>query len=166
MLTSSQVTTGNLNLAVRRNRTRFPADFMFQLTKDENASLVLQSAIAKRGRGGRQTPPHAFTELGVAMLSSVLNSERAVQINILIMRAFVRLRTKFPCLLSRNIRQDSSPDTAGDTPPHGKFPREPQSYLLLDTNPVYVDRSPPVDFGRVLPFAPKAHRSAPATHAC
>jgi hypothetical protein len=85
-----QVTTGNLNLAVKRNR--FPADFMFQLTKDENA-LVLQSAIAKKGRGGRQTLPYAFTELGVAMLSSVLNTERAVQINILIMRAFVRLRT-------------------------------------------------------------------------
>jgi hypothetical protein len=65
---------------------------MFQLTKDENA-LVLQSAIAKKGRGGRQTLPYAFTELGVAMLSSVLNTERAVQINILIMRAFVRLRT-------------------------------------------------------------------------
>jgi len=93
-----QVTTGNLNLVVKRNRIRFPADFMFQLTKDESASLVLQSAIAKRGRGGRQTPPYAFTELGVAMLSSVLNSERAVQINILIMRAFVRLRT----LLSAN----------------------------------------------------------------
>jgi hypothetical protein len=93
-----QVTTGNLNLAVKRNRSRFPADFMFQLTKEEHASLVLQSAIAKRGRGGRQTLPYAFTELGVAMLSSVLNSERAVQINILIMRAFVRLRT----LLSTN----------------------------------------------------------------
>jgi hypothetical protein len=88
-----QVTTGNLNLAVKRNRTRFPADFMFQLTKEEGASLLLQSAIAKKGRGGRQTAPYAFTELGVAMLSSVLNSERAVQINILIMRAFVRLRT-------------------------------------------------------------------------
>jgi ORF6N domain len=88
-----RVTTGNLNLAVRRNQPRFPTDFMFQLTKEEGASLLLQSAIAKKGRGGRQTPPYVFTELGVAMLSSVLNSERAVQINILIMRAFVRLRT-------------------------------------------------------------------------
>ena len=93
-----QVTTGNLNLAVKRNRSRFPADFMLQLTKDENASLLLQVARAKGSRGGRRTPPYAFTELGVAMLSSVLNSERAVQINILIMRAFVRLRT----LLSTN----------------------------------------------------------------
>ena len=88
-----QVTTGNLNLAVKRNLHRFPTDFMFQLTKEEGASLLLQAARAKSGRGGRRTPPYAFTELGVAMLSSVLNSERAVQINILIMRAFVRLRT-------------------------------------------------------------------------
>jgi hypothetical protein len=85
------VTTGNLNLAVRRNKTRFPEDFMFALTSDEAAGLLLQFARAN-GRGGRRTPPYAFTELGVAMLSSVLNSERAVQANIAIMRAFVRLR--------------------------------------------------------------------------
>jgi len=87
-----QVTTGNLNLAVRRNLNRFPEDFMFQVSKEETESLLLQIARAKKGRGGRQTPPYAFTELGVAMLSSVLNSERAVQMNIVIMRAFVRLR--------------------------------------------------------------------------
>lgn len=87
-----QVTTGNLNLAVRRNQSRFPRDFMFVLTGDEAAGLVLQNAISKGGRGGRRTPPFAFTELGVAMLASVLNSERAVQMNIVIMRAFVRLR--------------------------------------------------------------------------
>ena len=78
--------------SVRRNGKRFPPDFMFQLTKDEAESLLLQTARAKTGRGGRQTPPYAFTEHGVAMLSSVLNSERAVQMNILIIRAFVRLR--------------------------------------------------------------------------
>jgi hypothetical protein len=87
-----QVTTGNLNLAVRRNERRFPADFMFKISSAEADSLVLQNARAKTGRGGRRTPPFAFTELGVAMLSSVLNSERAVQMNIVIMRAFVRLR--------------------------------------------------------------------------
>jgi hypothetical protein len=87
-----QVTTGNLNLAVKRNLARFPGDFMFQLTKEEGNSLLLQSERAKKGSGGRRTLPYAFTELGVAMLSSVLNSERAVQINILIMRAFVKLR--------------------------------------------------------------------------
>lgn len=87
-----QVTTGNLNLAVRRNIERFPEDFMFQLTKEETTSLLLQFARAKTGPGGRQTPPYAFTEQGVAMLSSVLNSTRAVQVNIAIMRAFVKLR--------------------------------------------------------------------------
>ncbi len=86
------VTTGNLNLAVRRNAKRFPQDFMFQLNAKETQSLLLQNARAK-GRGGRRTPPYAFTEQGVAMLSSVLNSERAIEVNIAIMRAFVRLRT-------------------------------------------------------------------------
>jgi hypothetical protein len=85
------VTTGNLNLAVRRNPKRFPADFMFQLTAEETRSLLLQNARAK-GRGGRRTPPYAFTEQGVSMLSSVLNSERAIEVNVAIMRAFVRLR--------------------------------------------------------------------------
>jgi hypothetical protein len=85
------VTTGNLNLAVRRNRLRFPEDFMFQLNTRAAKSLLLQSARAK-GRGGRRTPPHAFTEQGVAMLSSVLKSQRAVLVNIVIMRAFVKLR--------------------------------------------------------------------------
>ena len=74
-----RVTTGNLNLAVRRNEKRFPEEFMFQLTKKEMESLLLQTAISK-GRGGRRTPPYVFTEHGVAMLSSVLNSERAVEV--------------------------------------------------------------------------------------
>jgi ORF6N domain len=85
------VTTGNLNLAVRRNQKRFPEDFMFQLSREETQSLLLQNARAK-GRGGRRTPPFAFTEQGVSMLSSVLNSERAIEVNIAIMRAFVHLR--------------------------------------------------------------------------
>lgn len=87
-----QVTTGNLNLAVRRNSSRYPPDFMFQLTKEEADSLRLQIAISKNGRGGRRTPPYVFTEHGVAMLSSVLNSGRAVQMSILIIRAFVKMR--------------------------------------------------------------------------
>jgi ORF6N domain len=65
-----RVKTGNLNLAVRRNSDRFPDDFMFQLTKDEAGALLLQIARAKAGRGGRTTPPYAFTEHGVAMLSA------------------------------------------------------------------------------------------------
>src|SRR6266568_2909083 len=85
------VSTGNLNKAVRRNRDRFPADFMFQLSAEEAKSLIFQFGISK-GRGGRRHFPYAFTEQGVAMLSSVLNSERAVKVNIAIMRAFVKLR--------------------------------------------------------------------------
>jgi hypothetical protein len=87
-----QVATKNLNLAVRRNPDRFPEDFMFQLTKEEAESLRLQFATSNAGRGGRRYLPYAFTEHGVAMLSSVLGSKRAVQMNITIIRAFVRLR--------------------------------------------------------------------------
>jgi len=85
------VTTGNLNKAMRRNRERFPLDFMFQLTALEAESLIFQFGRAK-GRGGRRHRFYAFTEQGVAMLSSVLNSPRAVKVNIAIMRAFVKLR--------------------------------------------------------------------------
>ncbi|MBC8310608.1 MAG: ORF6N domain-containing protein [Phycisphaerales bacterium] len=78
---------------VKRNPSRFPNDFMFQVTNEEWNSLKSQFVISKRtGRGGRRTPPYAFTELGVAMLSSVLRSAGAVEVNIEIMRAFVRLR--------------------------------------------------------------------------
>jgi hypothetical protein len=86
------VPTFRLNEAVKRNRKRFPADFMFQLSKKEAESLTSQFAISKKGRGGRRTMPYVFTEQGVAMLSSVLNSEQAIQVNIVIMRAFVKLR--------------------------------------------------------------------------
>ena len=85
------VTTGNLNKAVNRNRHRFPSDFMFQLTAEEAKRLIFQFGISK-SRGGRRHMPYAFTEQGVAMLSSVLNSERAVKVNIAIMRAFVNMR--------------------------------------------------------------------------
>lgn len=86
------VPTRRLNEQVRRNIRRFPSDLMFQLTREEAESLRSQFAISKGGRGGRRYAPLAFTEQGVAMLSSVLNSERAIQVNIEIMRAFVRLR--------------------------------------------------------------------------
>jgi hypothetical protein len=88
-----QVATFNLNKAVKRNIDRFPQDFMFQLTKQEADSLRFQIGMSKtEGRGGRRYLPYVFTEHGVAMLSTVLNSERAVKVNIEIMRAFVRLR--------------------------------------------------------------------------
>jgi hypothetical protein len=86
------VATKSLNLAVKRNADRFPEDFAFQLNGDEVAGLRFQFETTKRGRGGRRYRPYAFTEQGVAMLSSVLRSPRAVQVNIAIMRAFVRLR--------------------------------------------------------------------------
>jgi phage regulator Rha-like protein len=86
------VATGNLNLAVRRNAGRFPEDFVFQLTPEEFENLRLQFATSSSGYGGRRYLPYAFTEHGVAMLSSVLNSERAMQMNILIIRTFVKLR--------------------------------------------------------------------------
>ncbi len=85
------VKTKVLNQAVRRNKERFPKDFMFRLTEEELEILRSQS-VTSRSWGGRRYPPLAFTEQGVAMLSSVLRSTRAIHVNIAIMRAFVRLR--------------------------------------------------------------------------
>jgi len=85
------VETFNLNKAVKRNLDRFPNDFMFQLTNEEVRTLTFQIGISNKGRGGRRTLPYVFTEQGVAMLSTVLNSERAIKVNIIIMRAFVKL---------------------------------------------------------------------------
>jgi len=86
------VETKALNQAVRRNLARFPGDFMFQLTMDEVDRLRSQSVTSKGARGGARYLPLVFTEQGVAMLSSVLKSERAIQVNIAVIRAFVRLR--------------------------------------------------------------------------
>jgi hypothetical protein len=87
-----EVETRRLNEAVRRNRDRFPEDFMFQLSREEDESLRSQIATSNEGRGGRRYRPYAFTEQGIAMLSTVLRSKRAIQVNIAIMRTFVRLR--------------------------------------------------------------------------
>ncbi len=91
------IETFNLNKAVKRNIDRFPADFMFQLTRDELNNLKFHFGISnnlkgKSRRGGTRKLPYAFTEQGVAMLSSVLHSKKAIQVNLLIIRAFVRLR--------------------------------------------------------------------------
>ncbi len=86
------VPTKALVQAVKRNLARFPDDFMFQLSMEEFAALRSQTVTSKPGRGGRRTPPYAFTEQGVAMLSSVLGSQRAIAVNIEIMRMFVRVR--------------------------------------------------------------------------
>ncbi len=84
------VTTGNLNKAVKRNFKRFPEDFMFQLTKPEFENLLFQSGISSWG--GTRSLPNVFTEQGVAMLSGVLSSDRAIQVNIQIMRMFTKIR--------------------------------------------------------------------------
>jgi hypothetical protein len=87
------IETGALVRAVKRNKERFPEDFMFQLTKTEyEIYMKCQTGISKNGRGGRRYLPYVFTEQGVAMLSSVLRSNRAVEVNIAIMRTFVKLR--------------------------------------------------------------------------
>jgi hypothetical protein len=84
-----QVETKALNRAVQRNLDRFPEDFMFQLTPEEAESLRLQIGTSKAGRGGRRYLPYVFAEHGVAMLSAVLNSQRAVQMSILIVQEAV-----------------------------------------------------------------------------
>src|SRR5204863_2074404 len=77
---------------VRRNRQRFPTDFLFELTAEEFSSLMLQNATSKRGRGGRRKLPLAFTEHGAIMAATTLNSPRAVEMSVYVVRAFVKLR--------------------------------------------------------------------------
>ena len=86
------VTTARLNQQIRRNLDRFPADFMFQLTKEEYQILMLQIATSKRGSGGRRKLPLVFTEHGAIMAANVLNSDRAVRTSVEVVRAFVHLR--------------------------------------------------------------------------
>src|SRR3989338_6564096 len=86
------VETRALIQAVKRNLRRFPVDFMFRILPEERDSLTSQIVMSNKGRGGRRHQPYVFTQEGVAMLSSVLNSDRAVQVNIQIMRVFVKLR--------------------------------------------------------------------------
>jgi phage regulator Rha-like protein len=81
-----------LNQQVNRNRERFPSDFMFQLKPREFANLRLQIATSRKGHGGRRSLPYAFTEHGAIMAATVLNSERAVEMSVYVVRAFVRLR--------------------------------------------------------------------------
>ena len=86
------ILTKNFNKAVKRNINRFPVDFMFQLSKDECENLRFQIGTTSLEYGGRRYLPYAFTEHGVAMLSSVLNSQRAIEMNIFIIRAFIKMR--------------------------------------------------------------------------
>ena len=86
------VTTARLNEQVRRNLDRFPKDFMFQVTKAEDQDLKSQIATSRKGHGGRRKLPYAFTEHGAIMLASVLKSKTAIEMSIIVVRAFVRLR--------------------------------------------------------------------------
>ena len=86
------VPTFRFNEAVKRNRRRFPEDFLFQLTAEEHAALTSQTAISKRGRGGRRTRPYAFTEHGALQVANILNNARAEAMSIYVIRAFVRMR--------------------------------------------------------------------------
>jgi len=86
------VPTYRFNEAVKRNRRRFPADFMFQLTADEAAGLTSQFAMSNAGRGGRRTLPYAFTEHGAVMAANILRSDRAVRMSVFVVRAFVKMR--------------------------------------------------------------------------
>ncbi len=95
------VTTGNLNKSVKRNIKRFPEDFLFQLSEEEFKILLFQIGIASWG--GTRNRPYAFTEQGVAMLSGILNSDRAIRVNIQIMRIFTRIRQIFTDTLSLKL---------------------------------------------------------------
>jgi phage regulator Rha-like protein len=86
------VSTTRLNEQINRNKRRFPADFVFRLTKEEWDSLMSQFAISKTGRGGRRKLPYVFTEHGAIMVANVLSSERAVEVSVRVVRAFVKLR--------------------------------------------------------------------------
>src|SRR4030042_6297478 len=86
------VPTFRFNEAVKRNRNRFPEDFMFQLTGDEAACLTSQIAMSKSRRGGRRTLPYAFTEHGTVMAANILRSPKAIQMSVFVVRAFIRMR--------------------------------------------------------------------------
>ncbi len=132
------VSTKSLNLATRRNKERFPEDFMFQLSIKETENLRFQfetSSLAKN-YGGRRYLPYVFTQEGVAMLSGVLRSERAVQVNIIIMRAFVRLRE----LLSSH-KELATKLEALEQKYDKKFSVVFEAIKLLMTEPVASDKS-------------------------
>jgi hypothetical protein len=148
-----EVPTGQLNRAVKRNLSRFPSDFMFRLNRNEARILKCQIGISRWG--GRRGYPYVFTEQGVAMLSSVLGSPRAVKVNIAIMRAFVRLRetldshrelaNKFAELRQRVGRHDEEIAAIIDAirqlmAPPAK-PRREIGFHVRETRPRYRTRS-------------------------
>ncbi|MEK6337706.1 MAG: ORF6N domain-containing protein [Acidobacteriota bacterium] len=133
------VTTARLNQQVTRNIERFPADFMFELSKEEFKSLMLQIATSKKGRGGRRKLPRVFTEHGAIMAANVLNSERAVQASVQVVRAFVRLRQ----MLTSNSALARKLDEL-----EGKYDR--QFRVVFDA--IRQLMSPPVTVGKQIGF--------------
>lgn len=136
------VSTKVLNQAVKRNMDRFPEDFMFRLTPDEESSLRSQFVTSKPGRGGRRYASFAFTEQGVAMLSGVLTSPTAIAVNIQIMRVFVKMRrmiSEYKELLEKIESIEADQITQDD--------RITEIYNIIKSllEPVYRDR-PPVGF--------------------
>ena len=123
------VTTKRFNEQVRRNRERFPADFMFQLTAEEAEALRSQIATSKTvGRGGRRYFPYAFTGHGAIMAATVLNSPRAVEMSVYVVRAFVNLQSSWSrtrnspavSMSSRHASRRSSPPTTRPSPPSSR----------------------------------------------
>ena len=116
------VTTTAINQAVRRNKARFPADFMFTITASETKNLTSQTVTSSHG--GRRKPSNVFTEQGIAMLSTVLRSKRAIQVNIGIMRAFVAMREamiahKELAAISTVWRKNTTPNSRSSSTPSG-----------------------------------------------
>ena len=157
------VETRVLVQAVKRNATRFPDDFMFQLSAAEVADLKSQSVISSTGHGGRRTAPYAFTEQGVAMLSSVLGSPRAIAVNIEIMRTFVRVRelaTTHADLAKRLAELEQKTDTVAIK--HDAFSRNTRAQLKQVFDAIRELMTPPDPpkrpIGFVLPGEKKRER--------
>jgi len=131
--------TGALNQAVRRNVDRFPEDFVFQLTPEEQSRLRSQSVISNGGRGGRRYLPYAFTEHGAMMAASVLNSPQAIQTSVFIVRAFIRLRSIYASHIELTRRLDELDTKVGE---HSQALRAIVETLRKLMAPPAADRRP------------------------
>lgn len=149
------VPTKALVQAVKRNLGRFPDDFMFQLSGQELANLRSQTVTSSAGHGGRRTAPYAFTEQGVAMLSSVLSSPRAIAVNIEIMRTFVRVRTlaaKHDDLAQRLTELENTTEALSQQ--HDTFSRNTRAQLKQVFDALRELMTPPEPTKRPIGFVP------------
>ena len=165
-----EVPTKALIQAVKRNLARFPMDFMFQLSIEEFAILRSQTVTSSGGHGGRRTPPYVFTEQGVAMLSSVLGSQRAVAVNIEIMRTFVRLRALIAThadLAARLVELEERADALAAA--HDAFSRDTRTQLKQVFEVLRALTMPPDPpkrpIGFVVPKEPQAPDAAQSASA-